>query len=468
MSTTVEATSTTAPHLRSDSLSFLETIGQSIANIAPTCTPALNTVVVAGLAGIGSWLAYLVATIGMLFVAGNIGILARRHPMAGSYFVYIGRTLGPLAGMTSGWAIIAAYTATAVSVIYASELFATAMLRSLGLDGFMPPAWLFDLIEIGLIWFLAHRDIRISARAGLLMEGISLVVITIITAIVVIRHGNHAASMQLSPSALPMGGVMAALTFAVFSFVGFESAATLAKESRDPTRMIPRAVIISAGLAGLFFVLICYAMVEAVGDNADILAKSSSPFEEITRRAGLTWAASVVYASALLSGFACALASLNAVSRMMFSMGRYEFLHRSMGQVHPRHQTPHQAVAAAVILIAILCLLLTGLPTVDAFGVAGTFGTFGFLVIYLLICIVAPVDLHRDGLLRFRHVCIGSIGVLLMMFVIGGSLYPVPDYPYNLLPYIFAAYLALGAVWFTTRSARRQATLLSMQDDMET
>jgi len=179
MSTTVEATSTTAPHLRSDSLSFLETIGQSIANIAPTCTPALNIVVVAGLAGIGSWLAYLVATIGMLFVAGNIGILARRHPMAGSYFVYIGRTLGPLAGMTSGWAIIAAYTATAVSVIYASELFATAMLRSLGLDGFMPPAWLFDLIEIGLIWFLAHRDIRISARAGLLMEGISLVVITI-------------------------------------------------------------------------------------------------------------------------------------------------------------------------------------------------------------------------------------------------------------------------------------------------
>src|SRR5579872_4525565 len=139
-----------------------------------------------------------------------------------------------------------------------------------------------------------------------------------------------------------------------------------------------------------------------------------------------------------------------------------------MGKVHPRHQTPHQAVAAAVVLIPILCLLLSGLPTVDASGVAGTFGTFGFLVIYLLICIVAPVDLRRDGLLRLRHVCIGGIGVLLMLFVIGGSLYPVPDYPYNLLPYIFAAYLALGAVWFTTRSARRQATVLSMQDDMET
>ncbi len=467
MSVTAEATGTTAPSLRSDRLSFLETIGQSIANVAPTCTPALNIVVVAGLAGVGSWVAYLVATIGMLFVAGNIGILARRHPLAGSYFVYIGRALGPLAGTISGWAIIAAYTATAVSVTYASDIFATAMLGALGLDRFMPPAWLFDLIMIALIWVLAFRDIRISARAGLLMEGISLSVITVITAIVVIRHGGLSASMQLRPAELPPGGVMSALTFAVFSFVGFESAATLAKESRDPTRMIPRAVTLSAGLAGLFFVVICYAMVAAVGDNADVLAKSTSPFEEITRRAGLTWASAVVYASALISGFACALASLNAVSRMMFSMGRYEFLHSSIGKVHPRHQTPYQAIAAAAILIAMLCLLLTRLPTVDAFGTAGTFGTFGFLVIYLLICIVAPMDLRREGLLRPHHVIVGGIGVVLMAFVIVGSVYPVPDYPYNLLPYLFAAYLALGAVWYTTRSARGQLALLTVQNDLE-
>ena len=106
-STTGLVQPTTTTRLRGDSLNFLETIGQSIANVAPTCTPALNITVVAGMAGTGTWLAYLIATIGMLFVAGNIGVLARRHPMAGSYFVYISRTLGPLAGMTAGWSMIA-------------------------------------------------------------------------------------------------------------------------------------------------------------------------------------------------------------------------------------------------------------------------------------------------------------------------------------------------------------------------
>jgi amino acid transporter len=95
--------------LRGDSLSFAETIGQSIANIAPTLTPAINISVVVGLAGIGAWLSYLIATVGLIFVAANIGVLARRHPLAGSYFVYIGRALGPLSGMLAGWSMIAAY-----------------------------------------------------------------------------------------------------------------------------------------------------------------------------------------------------------------------------------------------------------------------------------------------------------------------------------------------------------------------
>ena len=94
---------TTNQTLRGDSLSFAETIGQSIANIAPTLTPAINVSVVVGLAGIGAWLSYLIATVGLIFVATNIGVLARRHQVAGSYFVYIGRVLGKVCtGRCSG------------------------------------------------------------------------------------------------------------------------------------------------------------------------------------------------------------------------------------------------------------------------------------------------------------------------------------------------------------------------------
>src|SRR6202012_1218098 len=56
------------PQLKRGALTMIESLGQSVANIAPTLTPALNVAVVVGLAGAGSWISYLVATIGLLFV----------------------------------------------------------------------------------------------------------------------------------------------------------------------------------------------------------------------------------------------------------------------------------------------------------------------------------------------------------------------------------------------------------------
>jgi amino acid transporter len=96
---------------------------------------------------------------------------------------------------------------------------------------------------------------------------------------------------------------------------------------------------LSATATGIFFVLISYCMILGVGDQAHLIGDSTSPFTEVTHSAGLGAAAAVVYFSAVISGFACGLASINALARMLFSMGRYEFLHRSMGAVHHRHQT---------------------------------------------------------------------------------------------------------------------------------
>jgi amino acid transporter len=299
------------------------------------------------------------------------------------------------------------------------------------------------------------------------MEMTSIAIIVLITAIVVAHHGTVVDPAQLNVSALPIGGVMSSLAFAVFSYVGFESAATLAKEARNPTRVIPLAVTLSAAVAGGFFVIITYFMVFAVGDEAKVIGDSSSPFAEITTRAGITWAAAIVYAAALISMFACGIASINAASRMMFSMGRYRYLPAGLGTVHETHKTPHLAVTTAALLTLVVCLLLGKFQPVDAFGYTGTFATFGFLVVYLLICVVAPIDLSRAGVMKFGHVLIAIIGVALMGFVIFGSIYPVPDYPYNLLPYMFGGYLLLGAFWYSLLKGNAPKGLAGMHDDME-
>jgi amino acid transporter len=457
----------TRTRLRGESLSFAETLGQSIANIGPTLTPAINISVVVALAGIGAWLSYLIATLGMLFVAANIGVLARRHLLAGSYFVYIGRALGPLAGMLAGWSMSGAYLFTAIAVSISAHIFLSDMLLMLGLARLTPPYALFEIIFVILIWACAYRDISFSARIGLVLEAISLAIIILIAAVVIAKHGGVSDSAQLQLHNVSMGGVMSALTFAVFSFVGFESSATLAQEARNPMRAIPRAVTLSATVTGLFFVLIAYCMVLGVGDQVHLIGDSSSPFTEVTLRAGLGRIAAVVYFSAIISGFACGLASINALARMLFSMGRYEFVHRSMGAVHQHYQTPHLAVTASCLFTMIIVLMCADTTQLNAFSCTATFGTFGFVLVYLLTCIVAPVELSRAGELSLGKLIVGALGSGLMIFVLIGTMVPVPSYPMSLLPYLFGAYLTLGILWYGIVSVRFPHALHGIELDLE-
>lgn len=124
---------------------------------------------------------------------------------------------------------------------------------------------------------------------------------------------------QLQAANIKLGGVFAALPFVIFCFVGFESAATLAKESTNPRRNIPIAVIGCAAFAGIFFTLMAYLMIFGIGDATAALGTSSAPFHDVAARAGLGWTATIVYAAALISVFACALACVNAASRLLYS-----------------------------------------------------------------------------------------------------------------------------------------------------
>lgn len=446
-------------------LSQTEMIGQSIANVGPTLTPAINITVVAALAGPGSWLAYLIATAGMMCVAANIGSLARRHPQSGSFFLYIGRNLGPLAGALAGWSMIAAYLFTAVAIALACSLFAASIAATLGLAA--PPAWASIGGVVMLALWAGYRDIGMSSRLALWLEGVSvaaiLAIIAAIIAGVTARHGSLVDPVQLDIAALPPGGVLAALPFAVFSFVGFESAATLARETANPAVAVPRAVMGTAIGVGLFFAAIAYLMVLGMGGNAAAIGASSAPFADLAARAGLGRLAGVVYAAALISGFACVLASINAAARLLFSMARYGFVGTTLGRVHPAHRTPHVAVAAAAGLVLVACLAVLPLGVLPAFGITGTFATLGFLLVYLGVCLVAPLDRRRHGGSRLREGAVAIAGVAIIVFVIIGSLWPVPAAPYNLLPAAFALYMAVGALWFRFGPGRLQA----LEDDRE-
>jgi amino acid transporter len=453
------------PQLRSDRLSFLEAIGQSVANVSPTLTPAIAVSVVAATAGTASWLVYVLATIALVVVGYNIGKLASRISAAGSFFIYISRGLGPTLGMIAGWAMLAAYVFTAMALTAATALFVQSLITGLGFS-IVVPTWILFLAISVLVYLFSVRDIRFSSRLGLGLEVISVAIIAVVCFLSWQNHGFASDPKQNHLVGAGWGAVAQSIVFGIFSYVGFESAATLGKETRNPTVVIPRAVILTPILAGIVFIVTTYLIVQGFGDDTTKMGNSSGPLADIVGGKNVVLTL-LVYVGAMVSCFACALASINSFSRILFSLGRYQFVHHTMGSIHTRHQTPHLAVLLGCIVNFIVCAAFYKQATTDLLGWFGTIASFGFIIVYFLCSLASPVLLRKTGEATTMVYVMGGIGCVLMVLSLIGSLYPIPAAPYNYLPYGFAAYMLVGIVWFAILKSRMPHVLLSIEHDLE-
>lgn len=451
--------------LRKDSLSFFEALGQSVANVSPTLTPALSVAVVASMAGNASWFVFMLCTVALVIVALNIGQLAGRIPAAGSFFIYISRSLGPVWGMLSGWAMLAAYLCTALALTIATSIFVKTFFTSLGITLAIPNMLMYLIIS-GLVWLFATRDIRISSRIGLTLEAISVSIIMVVLVITLAHYHFTPDTTQITLKGASFGGITQAIVFGIFSFVGFESAASLGKETKNPKTTIPKAIIWTAISSGIFFMISAYVITQGFADNGANLGASAAPIGDIANHFS-KWMIAPVYFGATVSSFACALASINAFGRMLFSLGRYQFVHNSMGMVHKTHRTPLIALSVGVAINFIVCALFANQTETNTYGWYGTLASFGFIIVYLLCSIAAPVLLKRTGELKASHVVFGVLGVLFMLFALYGSVYPVPAAPYNYFPYAFAAYMLIGFGWFSYIKLRSPQVLAGIERDME-
>ena len=451
--------------LRKDSLSFMETLGQSVANVSPTLTPALAVAVVAGIAGTASWLVYLIAMVALYVVALNISKLAGRIPAAGSFFVYVSRSLGPSYGMLAGWAMLAAYLFTAMALTVSTSIFLKTFIASLGFTLALGNIPMYLILSV-LIWMFASRDIRISSRIGLTLEAVSaLIILSVI--LVTLSHYNFKPDMQqFTLKGANFSGIAQAIVFAIFSYVGFESAASLGKESRNPKIMIPKAILWTTIFSGLFFVITTYVITQGFGDDATKLGNSAAPLGDITNAIG-KYMTAPVYFGATISSFACALASLNAFGRMLFSLGRYQFVHSSMGIVHQTRKTPYFALTVGAIINFLVCAAFAGNSETNTFGWYGTIASYGFIIVYFLCSVSAPILLKRNGEAKPQDFVIGGLGAVLMVLSLIGSVYPVPAAPYNYFPYAFAVYMLIGFTWYSFLKLRTPQILMGIQHDLE-
>jgi len=437
--------------LRRNALSPMETLAQSVGTIAPTTTPVATIPLVCALAGEGTWLAYALATVAILLVALCVSRFARHSASPGSLYSYAATTLPPGLAATAAWSLLLAYLATGASVIGGFYHYGNLLLR----DASTHPltAVFLALVVTGVSTWIAYRDVKISARLMLWIEGASVSLIVIVVVLLLIRHGGHLDWEQLHLRHMTGTGLRLGLVMALFSFVGFESATTMGSEARDPFKTIPRAVIQSAILTGAFFTVCAYAEVLGFRGTGQDLGKSQSAMHVLARVAGVPLFGLIIDLGALVSLFAGTLACTTAAARVLLLMAHNGLVPKALSVTHTRNATPSRAVVvsglAAVAPVAVLAAI--GASGLDVYGWMGSLATYGFIVAYAVVCFALPRYLAARGALRPGAQIVAWLACAAMILALVGNLYPVPEGPYGKLPYIYLVYLAAGLVWFAVR-----------------
>ncbi len=436
----------------------METLAQSVSTIAPTTTPVATIPLVCALAGNGTWLAYVLATVAILLVAWCIGRFARYTSSPGSLYTYATMILPPWLGAATAWSLLLAYVATASSVIGGFYQYANLLLRDA--TGHATSTVLLAVICAGVSMWIAWRDVKISARLMLWIEAVSVFVIVTVVVLVLARHGSHLDYSQLRLRGVTGSGLRLGLVLALFSFVGFESATTLGSEARNPLKTIPRAVIQSSILGGAFFTLCAYTEVLGFRVAGQDLGASDAPMHVLAYVGGAPLLGLLIDIGALVSLFAGTLACITAAARVLMLMAHNGLAHRTLGSTHARNETPHLAVLVTGIaaLAPVAVLAARGSTGLDVYGWMGSLATYGFIVAYALVCVALPRYLRDHGAARPTARVISLLAFFAMLLALVGNLYPVPEGPYGRLPYIYLVYLAAGLLWFAFASRGQKSS----------
>jgi amino acid transporter len=437
----------------------LEALAQSISTMAPTCSAALTVPLVFASAGNGTWLAYLLATVCTLLVALCIARFARESASPGSLYTYATSSLPPALGSAAAWALLLAYVATGASVVGGFVYYANVVLKEFyGVSAAAIPLAVFAVFAST---YIAYRDVKVSARFMVYIELVSVLLISVVFAMLLWKRGVHVDPAQFTLRGVKFSGVRLGLVLAMFSFVGFESATTLGEEAKHPLRTIPRAVILSAMLSGLFFIAASYTEVLGFPASAGTLDHNAAPMSVLSTGAGIRRLGPVIDICAMVSMFACTLACVTAAARVLLLMAHHGLAPKSLSKTHPRNETPHFAVLATgaatlVLPVGLAAAKVTGDSTYDWMG---SLATYGFITVYALVGIALPRHLRQSGRLTSGTTLLAILAVGAMVVVLAGTLYPVPAAPKNWLPYVFLLYLGVAVACNRWQDWRRTSAL---------
>ena len=300
----------------------------------------------------------LFALVACLFCAWSIGLLAREMPSAGSLATYAARGLHPSIGFLTAWAYV--LVGLLIPPLVLLQLgFTTAGTLNSEFHSYPANLW-WPWSLAGAVIVLAggllrdqdldpaghrarpvrDRRVRRPGRLPHRARGQP-------------QHPQRVRHRRTPPKGFRgISGVIGGSVYTILAFGGFEGAAPLAEEARNPRRTIQRAVLLATLLIGALYVFTTYAVDVAFGPkrfSAFAAETGNASWEGLARSLyGLFWF--FVFLAIVNSTIANANAGVNVSSRTAYAMGRIGAFPRLLAQIHPRHHSPVTAILVGFVV----------------------------------------------------------------------------------------------------------------------
>jgi amino acid transporter len=243
-----------------------------------------------------------------------------------------------------------------------------------------------------------------------------------------------------------------AVLLAITSYVGFESAGTVAREAQRPFVTVTRAIRWTPLALGVLYTFAA-AMQSAGSIKAGIGSIPIVLTLPESAGAASTALSIVMELGITASWFACVIGSTTALSRTLFAMGREGVVSHRIGHAHRVFRTPHIALCAAVpviVAVPIGYLLIVGSTREVLIGLLAI-SAHGYIGAYLLVCLATPAFLRRIGELTAAPLMVGLAAAVVMTAIIGWAAVLTVDSPVWIATAVYAGLLATGFGVFAFR-----------------
>jgi len=436
--------------LRKGVLPLWAVYGIALGILAPSSTLALSTGLISETAGNLSWLTWVVTGVIVLSFALGISWLTRRFTTTGGLYGLAARAGGRTGGFSVLTAHVLALLLAGPACALGSAIYLNAWLERVGMPAAHSAAVIAALTVLVVLAnaALCYREVKLSARLLLAIEFVTVGVIMVLFCIVLAKApGGIIDHRQLTFRGMHVKSILEAGGFAVFALAGFENAATLGREARNPRRAIGLAMTGSIIGLGILYVFASYVIV--LGFKGISFASSAAPLDTLASRNNVGWLGYLIDLGVAVSFFGSSLGIMAGTSRTVYTLARDRVLPARLARVNPVHRTPVAAVLALTVLYLVLGVAGAALTNPDnSYGYLGTLSGYLLVLAYGLTTVVAGVYAAKTRSLRAGITLTVLVAVAGIALVYWFSFHPFPQGAYGVVAWIFAATVAAGVLTY--------------------